>query len=359
MPSIPQSLLWISLVVLWLFVLVPMLINKRDTVRRTSDVALSTRVLNVNASRLLRRRRGPAHGHRHDPNWQPEAEDYDDWDEEATGPVVVTAKVSQSVAVMNAETVVAEPDYLDVDIVDPDSGALPVGKVAAADTDAFERVVIEEAVAEEIVAKAAEPDAAGSAIEDDETPDGGRAEHDERDEMTDDEYGYVEDSAGVEPEEPPSRQNRGAPISRGRGYATKTAAKVSARKYRFRSRVLLTMCALLALSATAAVVLAPEFWYACAVIAVLALTYLSYLRRQTRIEEQLRRRRMARAARSRLGVENTNDREMEVVPTRLRQPGAAVLEIDDEDPIFEHLDEVAFSRAAAPGAYDLPRAAGQ
>ena len=30
MPSIPQSLLWISLVVLWLFVLVPMLISKRD-----------------------------------------------------------------------------------------------------------------------------------------------------------------------------------------------------------------------------------------------------------------------------------------------------------------------------------------
>ncbi len=47
MPSIPQSLLWISLVVLWLFVLVPMLINRRDTVRRTSDVALATRVLNT------------------------------------------------------------------------------------------------------------------------------------------------------------------------------------------------------------------------------------------------------------------------------------------------------------------------
>ena len=46
MPSIPQSLLWISLVVLWLFVLVPMLVSKRDAVRRTSDVALATRVLN-------------------------------------------------------------------------------------------------------------------------------------------------------------------------------------------------------------------------------------------------------------------------------------------------------------------------
>ena len=56
MPSIPQSLLWISLVVLWLFVLVPMLISKRDTVRRTSDVALATRVLNTRSgARLLRR----------------------------------------------------------------------------------------------------------------------------------------------------------------------------------------------------------------------------------------------------------------------------------------------------------------
>ena len=71
MPSIPQSLLWISLVVLWLFVLVPMLISKRDTVRRTSDVALATRVLNTGrASRLLRRHR-PAAGHHSDPDWRP------------------------------------------------------------------------------------------------------------------------------------------------------------------------------------------------------------------------------------------------------------------------------------------------
>src|SRR3954447_570464 len=72
MPSIPQSLLWISLVVLWLFVLVPMLISKRDAVRRTSDVALATRVLNTGrGARLLRRRGGPATGHRSDPDWQP------------------------------------------------------------------------------------------------------------------------------------------------------------------------------------------------------------------------------------------------------------------------------------------------
>ena len=72
MPSIPQSLLWISLVVLWLFVLVPMLISKRDAVRRTSDVALATRVLNGGAGSRLVKRGGPAAGHRSDPHWTPE-----------------------------------------------------------------------------------------------------------------------------------------------------------------------------------------------------------------------------------------------------------------------------------------------
>jgi len=34
-----------------------------------------------------------------------------------------------------------------------------------------------------------------------------------------------------------------------------------------------------------------------------------------------------------------------------------VLEIDDEDPVFEHLDEVAYNRRFDPR--DLPRAAGK
>src|SRR3954469_17018122 len=80
MPSIPQSLLWISLVVLWLFMLVPMLISKRDAVRRTSDVALATRVLNSGTGARLLRRRGPATGHRSDPDWRPSMNDTDDRD---------------------------------------------------------------------------------------------------------------------------------------------------------------------------------------------------------------------------------------------------------------------------------------
>ena len=78
MPSIPQSLLWISLVVLWLFVLVPMLVSKRDAVRRTSDVALATRVLNSGQSARLLRRSRPAAGHHSDPQWRPSADDLDE-----------------------------------------------------------------------------------------------------------------------------------------------------------------------------------------------------------------------------------------------------------------------------------------
>src|SRR5947208_11917012 len=93
MPSIPQSLLWISLVVLWLFVLVPMLISKREAVRRTSDVALATRVLN-SGSGARKKKGGPAAGHNSDPDWQPLDEDDDDLgddDEPAAKGVVVKA----------------------------------------------------------------------------------------------------------------------------------------------------------------------------------------------------------------------------------------------------------------------------
>ena len=134
MPSIPQSLLWISLVVLWLFVLVPMLISKRDAVRRTSDVALATRVLNTTTSSRLLKRGGPASGHRSDPDWRPSEDDLDETfddddfdddyedeeDDESEKTVVLAAPVVE----------VAEPEYLDVDVIEEPVGALPVGASA-------------------------------------------------------------------------------------------------------------------------------------------------------------------------------------------------------------------------------------
>ena len=77
-------------------------------------------------------------------------------------------------------------------------------------------------------------------------------------------------------------------------------------------------------SAATAFLLTPAAWWVCGSAAGLTVLYLGYLRRQTRIEERVQRRRMQRMARSRLGVENTYDREFDVVPSRLRRPGAVV-----------------------------------
>jgi len=351
MPSIPQSLLWISLVVLWLFVLVPMLISKRDAVRRTSDVALATRVLNTGRGARLLRRGRPAAGHRSDPDWQPSDNDVDDeldeelHDESSERSVVRVAAVDTEID--------SEPDYLDVDVVDEDSGALPIGE-----SDADEESIDE-------VAKAEPEEFDEPAPQTDELPlDFGEAseasEADESEEEyepdgTEDEYEYVADSSGLEaPSDTDLQMAASLSDARRRRYESKTAAAVGARKYKFRKRMLTVMAALVVASAAAAFTVAPAAWWACGSIGAVTVLYLGYLRRQTRIESRLRRRRAQRIARARLGVENTDDREFDVVPSRLRRPGSVVLEIDDEDPIFEHLDYAPFARG-----FDLPHAAGQ
>jgi hypothetical protein len=333
--------------VLWLFVLVPMLISKRDAVRRTSDVALATRVLNGAGSRLLRRS-GPGAGHRSDPHWKQEQEpaenevtdadqgdheEADDSDDRQPAPPAVM-KVAAA-----EET---EPDYLDVDVVE-DSGALP----AAASAEAAEPDTVDE----DDSADEAESDAVAQ-----------HAETDDEEGDADDRYEYVEDSSGLEPEadreEADPRAFVAPGASRRRRFDSRTAAAVSARKYAFRKRVLMLMAVFLVGSATAAFQVSPTAWWVCGGATAVTMLYLVYLRRQTRIEEKVRRRRMQRMARARLGVENAYDHEYDVVPSRLRRPGAVVLEIDDEDPIFEHLENAMPMRTFG-WPRDLPRAVGE
>jgi uncharacterized membrane protein len=346
MPSIPQSLLWISLVVLWLFVLVPMLISKRDAVRRTSDVALATRVLNTGRAARLLRRGGPAAGHRSDPDWQPSDEDLDEdhdeelHDESAERSVVRVAAVETEVD--------SEPDYLDVDVVDEDSGALPVG--ASANEAVDDPVETEELQTQtdelplDFGEESETEDVQEEDVHEDDEPDG-----------TDDEYEYVADSSGLEaPSDTDLQLAESVSAARRRRYESKTSAAVTVRKYKFRKRMLTVMTLATIASAAVAYTVAPVAWWGCGSLGAVTMLYLAYLRRQTRIEERLRRRRAQRIARSRLGVENTDDHEFDVVPSRLRRPGSVVLEIDDEDPIFEHLDYAPFARDI-----DLPRAAGQ
>ncbi|MEO3757907.1 gephyrin-like molybdotransferase receptor GlpR [Mycobacterium sp. B14F4] len=351
MPSIPQSLLWISLVVLWLFVLVPMLISKRDAVRRTSDVALATRVLNSGRNARLLRRHGPAAGHASDPDWRPSEDDLDeDIADEPVGRSVVRAAVVEC-------DVDDEPDYLDVDVVGEDSGALPVGRSDRSQASETDELPLDfgEPVSEEVAAETIADETIADEPAVDEPAVAEAAQPEQEAEAEDDEYEYVDDSSGLEaPSEADLQMADSLTAARRRRYESKTAAVVSDRKYKFRKRTLTLMAVLLVASAAGAFTLSSALWWACGAVGAATLIYLAYLRRQTRIEERLRRRRAQRIARSRLGVENTDDREFDVVPSRLRRPGSVVLEIDDEDPVFEHLDYVPFARH-----FDLPRAAGE
>lgn len=334
MPSIPQSLLWISLVVLWLFVLVPMLVSKRDAVRRTSDIALAARVLNSAVGARLLKRAGPAAGHRSDPDWRCDPDwgsedDEDSEDRPGTGSAVVVAAV-------DATDDQTQPNYLDVDVVDEEAADMPVagGDVGEPESDQIDDIDDEEMAEAE----------SGAA-----------------------EYEYVDDTSGLEAEEDsPTAGPMAVPAaSRRRRYDSTTAAAVIARKYSFRKRVLMTMALILVVSAAAAFTVAPAAWWVCGTAAGVTMLYLAYLRRQTRIEERVRARRMQRMARAGARVDDGRDHGFGRgfdsgfdVPARLRRPGAVVLEIDDEDPVFEHLEYVPFARDHAWRA-DLPRAAGQ
>jgi hypothetical protein len=334
MPSIPQSLLWISLVVLWLFVLVPMLVSKRDAVRRTSDVALATRVLNsATAARLIKRGR-PAAGHRSDPDWQPEEDEYDDDLEDVDDDETEDASPSRVVTVSAASVEDAAPDCLEFDVVDPGSEALPVSASAEVDDATAEDTDTE-------VDLAVKYDDEGEAFDDDA-----------------DQYEYIDDTSGIPIGEEPPRAATPA-FDRRYRYDADKAAAVVARKYAARKRVLMIMALTLVLSAATAFLLTSAAWWFFGSVSAVTVLYLGYLRRQTRIEERVQRRRMQRMARSQLGVENTYDREYDVVPSRLRRPGAVVLEIDDEDPIFEHLEYAPYAARDYDWDRVLPRAVGQ
>lgn len=127
---------------------------------------------------------------------------------------------------------------------------------------------------------------------------------------------------------------------RGRGgwdpEADPTYAKL---RYQRRQRMALSLVAVVAVTlALAAVVGAWTWWLVGAAVGCLVV-YLVALRRQVRQEQELRRRRIRQLRRARLGVRHRDDEEL-VIPRQLRRPGAIVVEVDDESPDFAHLDRV-------------------
>lgn len=175
---------------------------------------------------------------------------------------------------------------------------------------------------------------------------------------------WPEEASDMADDELPARDARYRP---GRGGFDPAAAELAARaKYALRQRVVLFLLLTAVVTAVFALVMMPVLWWAHGAADVTLVGYLAYLRRQVRIEQEIRRRRTERLRARRVGPprdehddeDSPADRLDDVVdeaPARRDErpvhPGALVIDLDDEDPGLWELD----SDVAAP----YRRAAGE
>lgn len=363
----PNSILWVGLVVLWVFVLFPMLADRHPRIRRTTDAALATRVLHRGDTKR-RMNKGPAAGHESDPDWVPtrvhrklsHGDDAEDRmttsaDETVTEHDDETARdrdPAEPTAETDSEILEAEIDEMDDGATDdaatdddaPHADATDLDDAEAGDAD-FADEYDEVSATEPAPAMARIPPAPSAA-----------------------DPALLPEEAEFDSDDPdfvPSRRGRG-------GYDPESDAMARRMRYRFRQRTALGLALSALMFGGFAFAVAPMLWWGCA-LAVLTLgTYLAYLRRQVRMEEEIRRRRAARLSRGRQrperaapdGRQSRDDRAaLDRDAARVLRRRAVVLDVDDEDAAFEHLEpfDAAAARAtrnrAAGG--EIRRAAGE
>ncbi|EON31826.1 hypothetical protein GTC6_15381 [Gordonia terrae C-6] len=389
----PNSVLWVCLVAVWLFVLVPMVIKGRPQILKSTDAARKTRLLHRGGSRATTasgsRRRSSAR-HPHDPSWKSsrrsatatlekdaDVENEDDADESKSTTRVRrsgSAKVEKPTVEAvdtdtDTDTVDAVVEIADDESVNGDASADADGDIAddeadsvsAADEhdDADEFVDVEDSEDEDAEYDDSEYDDSEDAEYEDDSDDS--EYEDATDELDEDEYDdYArgsrhteapsvvdEDDADeteldeIEDSRPTARSSSG----RRSGRSIYSSETERALKYRERQRVTLGLFVLVLLAIAAGFVVGTPGWVATGVLGLLLVGYLAYLRRAVKTEQQIRAQRLARAKRSARAEEERRRRAASVPefaaappPPRLRRPGGAtVLEIDDEDPVFDHI----------------------
>jgi hypothetical protein len=176
------------------------------------------------------------------------------------------------------------------------------------------------------------------------------------------------------------------------GFDPEAAAVIARAKYGFRQRVVLAMILGAILTAVLASLVFVQLWWAHGFIDLVLVSYLVYLRRQVRIEDEIRERRLARMQRVRRAqayhaaqaeayaraqyvaqasapVAEPQTVEEYVEEIYHEEPGrrervvdgppappvyrgsAVVVDVDDEDPAFDDLDD--------PGRLPYRRAVGE
>ncbi|WP_330228443.1 hypothetical protein OHA40_20110 [Nocardia sp. NBC_00508] len=333
----PNSILWIGLVVLWVFVLFPMLADRHPRIRRTTDAALATRVLHRGGGKR-RLRKGPAAGHETDPNWRPrrvprEYSHSDDAEDRMTTPadepVTETDEDNLPAPFDAAASDIADAETDDIEAADADLAT------AASEDDESE----DDEEAAEVAAKidtAADDDGVGVHHPE---PTAARippARSTAPARLPYDEYDEYDETDSDEPEFISTRRGRG-------GFDPEADAIARAARYTFRQRAVLGLVLTAILCGALAFVLTPLLWWGTGLSCVVLVTYLAYLRKQVRMEEEIRRKRAARLNRGHGGDPRARGADaphgtMDRDTARTLRRRSALVDPDDEDPLFEHLD---------------------
>lgn len=263
----PSSLIFVGLVVLWLLILVPTVARRQQEVARLSPALLSGRVLERPAR------------HRH-----PEV-----LVTQRSGPTTVgeLAEARDDVPAPRERSDEADQyAYDDVEDTEIDDEGRVRGPGGADHDDHDDHLVGHDDDAEP-------DDRVRSDRERDPRPDDDHEPAGPVD--ADDEHGTDADGLDEVDEEgwsrPPARYRPG----RG-GFDPEAAAAAAHAKYAFRQRVVLGLLVLLLAAGAAALLVSTVFWWVTGVVGAGLVGYLTYLRRQVRIEEGIRARRAARLA---------------------------------------------------------------
>ncbi|MHC1559522.1 divisome protein SepX/GlpR [Actinomycetospora sp. C-140] len=311
----PSSVVFAALVLAWLVVLVPVVARRRQMVPRPAEADLSARVLPRTAGAPL-------------------IEEVAVTTAQTTGrgggDRAATGSGSTSRGAGTAGTTLAErddetPEALDAELdLDADRGDLDRDldtdvhtSVAGGldDTDDVEDEAGRDArpVGRERVLPRRAPDDDHDDRDDGYDSrydaDGGYDEYDDDLDEFDDRYDD-EDLEDLEDTETVSRELRPYRPGRG-GFDADAAAAAAQARYAFRQRIALGLIAVAVLSALAALVVSSMMWWLHAAADVVLVGYLIFLRRQTRIEEEVRARRAARLSGERRALEARRVRQAE------------------------------------------------
>lgn len=140
------------------------------------------------------------------------------------------------------------------------------------------------------------------------------------------------------------------------GYDPEVAAQLAQQKYTFRQRVVLSLAVAAVASLVLAYTVSSLLWWAHVALDLALAGYLGYLRRQVRIEDDVRQRRAARAGGSRSagpapdlgqdvpaeahrGGESVQEpsAERSAAASPVHHHSGVALDLDDEDPTFDEL----------------------